>query len=75
MIAVGYVVALFWAVLPLVGFGNYGFEPYGLSCTLDWVAKDRGKLLKKIISEVCLLMAYLCPCECVRNGWVVLAKI
>ncbi|CAL8290161.1 unnamed protein product [Merluccius merluccius] len=27
---------LFWASLPVFGFGSYGPEPYGTSCTIDW---------------------------------------
>ncbi|XP_055088026.1 opsin 8, group member b [Periophthalmus magnuspinnatus] len=28
--------ALLWAVLPLMGWGRYGPEPFGLSCSLAW---------------------------------------
>lgn len=28
--------ALLWAVFPLLGWGRYGPEPFGLSCTLAW---------------------------------------
>lgn len=28
--------ALLWAVFPLIGWGAYGPEPFGLSCTLAW---------------------------------------
>ncbi|ESP00148.1 hypothetical protein LOTGIDRAFT_173452 [Lottia gigantea] len=28
--------ALFWATLPLVGWGGYNLEPYKTSCSLDW---------------------------------------
>ncbi|KAJ0061200.1 hypothetical protein NL108_013315 [Boleophthalmus pectinirostris] len=28
--------ALLWAVLPLLGWGRYGPEPFGLSCSLAW---------------------------------------
>jgi len=41
-IAWGYIFALVWALPPLIGAGNYGPEPYNLSCTLDWIAKDLG---------------------------------
>ncbi|XP_034410244.1 opsin 9 [Cyclopterus lumpus] len=27
---------LFWALLPAFGFGSYGPEPYGTSCTINW---------------------------------------
>ncbi|RXM36744.1 Opsin-5 [Acipenser ruthenus] len=25
-----------WAILPVLGFGSYGPEPFGISCTIDW---------------------------------------
>ncbi|XP_050995214.1 opsin 8, group member b [Labeo rohita] len=28
--------ALLWALFPLIGWGKYGPEPFGLSCTLAW---------------------------------------
>ncbi|XP_061900915.1 opsin 8, group member b [Entelurus aequoreus] len=28
--------ALLWALLPILGWGRYGPEPFGLSCTLAW---------------------------------------
>ncbi|KAM4694916.1 opsin-5-like [Discoglossus pictus] len=28
--------ALLWAVLPLLGWGHYGPEPFGTSCTIAW---------------------------------------
>lgn len=31
-----WVYTLFWAFLPVFGFGNYGPEPYGTSCTISW---------------------------------------
>uniref|UniRef100_A0A3B4YQT4 Opsin 9 n=1 Tax=Seriola lalandi dorsalis TaxID=1841481 RepID=A0A3B4YQT4_SERLL len=35
-IALVWVYTLFWASLPALGFGSYGPEPYGTSCTIDW---------------------------------------
>uniref|UniRef100_A0A3B5AW62 Opsin-5-like n=1 Tax=Stegastes partitus TaxID=144197 RepID=A0A3B5AW62_9TELE len=35
-IALVWVYIVFWASLPAVGFGSYGPEPYGLSCTINW---------------------------------------
>ncbi|XP_039973338.1 opsin 9 [Xiphias gladius] len=35
-IAVVWVYTLFWASLPAFGFGSYGPEPYGTSCTINW---------------------------------------
>ena len=27
---------LFWASLPVIGFGKYGPELFGTSCTIEW---------------------------------------
>ncbi|XP_076593522.1 opsin 9 [Chaetodon auriga] len=35
-IALMWVYTLFWALLPAFGFGSYGPEPYGTSCTINW---------------------------------------
>ncbi|XP_028281095.1 opsin 9 [Parambassis ranga] len=35
-IAVVWLYTLFWAFLPAFGFGSYGPEPYGISCTINW---------------------------------------
>ncbi|XP_074539381.1 opsin 9 [Halichoeres trimaculatus] len=31
-----WVYILFWALLPAFGFGSYGAEPFGTSCTINW---------------------------------------
>lgn len=31
-----WVYTFFWAFLPTFGFGTYGPEPYGTSCTINW---------------------------------------
>lgn len=36
MLASTWLYALLWAVFPLIGWGAYGPEPFGLSCTLAW---------------------------------------
>ncbi|KAM9782913.1 LOW QUALITY PROTEIN: opsin 9 [Neosynchiropus ocellatus] len=35
-IALVWIWTILWAVLPVVGFGSYGPEPYGTSCTINW---------------------------------------
>lgn len=37
-----YSVAFLWAILPLFKVGEYSFEPFGLSCTLNWLAVSTG---------------------------------
>ncbi|XP_030628011.1 opsin 8, group member b [Chanos chanos] len=36
LVAGTWLYALLWALLPLLGWGRYGPEPFGLSCTLAW---------------------------------------
>ncbi|XP_063054347.1 pinopsin-like [Engraulis encrasicolus] len=31
-----WVYTLFWSLLPMLGFGSYGPEPYATSCTINW---------------------------------------
>ncbi|CAL8080132.1 unnamed protein product [Orchesella dallaii] len=64
----GYIFGLVWAVPPLIGFGNYGFEPYGLSCTLDWVARDNAsRVYIMLVTIFCvfipLFLILFCYCR------------
>ncbi|XP_055042864.2 opsin 8, group member b [Misgurnus anguillicaudatus] len=36
LVAGTWLYALLWALFPLMGWGKYGPEPFGLSCTLAW---------------------------------------
>ncbi|XP_051954486.1 opsin-5-like [Xyrauchen texanus] len=36
LVATTWLYGLLWALFPLVGWGKYGPEPFGLSCTLAW---------------------------------------
>nr|QKY89036.1 Peropsin [Chiton tuberculatus]QKY89037.1 Peropsin [Chiton marmoratus] len=40
MILLGWLNALFWAAMPLLGWCRYSIEPSGTSCTLDWQVID-----------------------------------
>uniref|UniRef100_A0A8C2JN89 Opsin 9 n=1 Tax=Cyprinus carpio TaxID=7962 RepID=A0A8C2JN89_CYPCA len=35
-VALVWIYTLFWASLPVIGFGSYGPEPFGTSCTINW---------------------------------------
>ncbi|CAL8080116.1 unnamed protein product [Orchesella dallaii] len=68
MIGWGYLFALVWALPPLIGFGSYGLEPYGLSCTLDWIAQDIASRIYMILVTIfCvflpLLIILFCYCR------------
>ncbi|KAI7800201.1 opsin 8, group member b [Triplophysa rosa] len=36
LVAGSWLYTLLWALFPLIGWGKYGPEPFGLSCTLAW---------------------------------------
>lgn len=36
LVATTWLYALLWAIFPLIGWGKYGPESFGLSCTLAW---------------------------------------
>ncbi|XP_010221965.1 PREDICTED: opsin-5 [Tinamus guttatus] len=36
VITVIWLYSLLWAILPLIGWGYYGPEPFGISCTIAW---------------------------------------
>nr|QKY89038.1 Peropsin [Chaetopleura apiculata] len=40
MILLGWLNALFWAAMPLLGWCRYFIEPSGTSCTIDWQIVD-----------------------------------
>ncbi|PIK54405.1 putative rhodopsin, G0-coupled-like [Apostichopus japonicus] len=31
--------AFFWAVTPLIGWSKYDYEPFGTSCSIDWISR------------------------------------
>ncbi|KAI2655496.1 Opsin-5 [Labeo rohita] len=35
-VALVWIYTIFWALLPVFGFGSYGPEPFGTSCTINW---------------------------------------
>uniref|UniRef100_A0A3B4UE57 Opsin 9 n=1 Tax=Seriola dumerili TaxID=41447 RepID=A0A3B4UE57_SERDU len=55
-IALVWVYTLFWASLPALGFGSYGPEPYGTSCTIDWRMRvsPKDRLYIFLILALCL---------------------
>ncbi|KAM4633753.1 opsin 8, group member b [Polymixia lowei] len=44
--------ALFWALFPILGWGRYGPEPFGLSCSLAW-GEMKGDGFSFVISIFC----------------------
>ncbi|XP_019896523.2 opsin 9 isoform X2 [Esox lucius] len=57
-IVLGWFYTLFWASLPLLGFGSYGPEPFGTSCTINWV---RSSLSDKAYVFLIMIMCFVLP--------------
>ncbi|XP_031708940.1 opsin 9 [Anarrhichthys ocellatus] len=51
---------LFWALLPAFGFGSYGPEPYGTSCTINWWSM-RSSLIDRIYIFLILILCFGFP--------------
>ena len=45
-LAVIYANSAIWSIGPILGWGSYGLEPYGTSCTLDWKVCKKQTLKK-----------------------------
>ncbi|KAJ0061150.1 hypothetical protein NL108_008832, partial [Boleophthalmus pectinirostris] len=50
-----------WAVLPLVGWGSYGPEPFGLACSVDWTGYGESLNHSTFILVLSVLCTFL-PC-------------
>uniref|UniRef100_A0A8C7S6W9 Opsin 9 n=1 Tax=Oncorhynchus mykiss TaxID=8022 RepID=A0A8C7S6W9_ONCMY len=52
--------SLFWASLPVFGFGSYGPEPFGTSCTINWWGM-RSSLIDRLYILLILIMCFFLP--------------
>ncbi|KAM9353488.1 opsin 9 [Symphorus nematophorus] len=59
-IALLWVYTCFWALLPALGFGSYGPEPYGISCTINWW-RMRSSLNDRIYTFLILTLCFGFP--------------
>ncbi|XP_074508535.1 opsin 9 [Sebastes fasciatus] len=59
-LALVWVYTLFWALLPAFGFGSYGPEPYGTSCTINWW-RMRSSLNDRIYILLILVLCFGIP--------------
>ncbi|XP_051262060.1 opsin 9 isoform X2 [Dicentrarchus labrax] len=50
----------FWATMPAFGFGSYGPEPYGISCTINWWSM-RSSLNDRIYIFLILILCFGLP--------------
>ncbi|XP_034006701.1 opsin 8, group member a [Trematomus bernacchii] len=50
-----------WAVLPLMGWGSYGPEPFGISCSIDWTGYGMSLNHSTFIIAMSVLCTFV-PC-------------
>ncbi|RXN23266.1 opsin-5-like protein [Labeo rohita] len=60
-IGVIWLYSLLWAVFPLLGWGGYGPEPYGLACSVDWAGYQHSLNGSSFIMALAILCT-LIPC-------------
>lgn len=60
-IGVIWLYSLLWAVFPLLGWGGYGPEPYGLACSVDWAEYQHSLNGSSFIMSLAILCT-LIPC-------------
>ncbi|XP_049439687.1 opsin 9 [Epinephelus fuscoguttatus] len=68
-IALVWVYTLFWALLPVFGFGSYGPEPYGTSCTINWW-RMRSSLNDRIYIFLILVLCFGFPTLTIITSYV-----
>ncbi|XP_059145654.1 opsin-5-like, partial [Physella acuta] len=52
--------SLFWAVCPILGWGEYGPEPYRTSCTLIWDEPDKSFVTASFVGCLAIPAAIMC---------------
>ncbi|XP_026197604.1 opsin 8, group member a [Anabas testudineus] len=50
-----------WALFPLLGWGSYGPEPFGLACSIDWTGYGQSVNHSTFIMTLSILCTFL-PC-------------
>ncbi|XP_031143869.1 opsin 8, group member a [Sander lucioperca] len=53
--------SILWALLPLMGWGSYGPEPFGLACSIDWTGYGESLNHTSFIMALSVLCTFL-PC-------------
>ncbi|KAM8825931.1 opsin 8, group member a [Synchiropus picturatus] len=56
-----WIYAFLWALLPLLGWGSYGPEPFGLACSVDWTGYSESINHSTFIIALSILCTFL-PC-------------
>uniref|UniRef100_A0A3B1JPK2 Opsin 8, group member a n=1 Tax=Astyanax mexicanus TaxID=7994 RepID=A0A3B1JPK2_ASTMX len=60
-IALIWLYSLLWAVFPLLGWGGYGPEPFGLACSVDWAGYQHSLNGSTFIMALAILCTII-PC-------------
>ncbi|XP_072552848.1 opsin 8, group member a [Salminus brasiliensis] len=61
LIAFIWLYSLLWAVFPLLGWGGYGPEPFGLACSVDWAGYQHSLNGSTFIMSLAVLCTII-PC-------------
>ncbi|XP_076016226.1 opsin 8, group member a [Genypterus blacodes] len=48
-----------WALLPLMGWGSYGPEPFGLACSVDWIGYQQSLNHSTFIMTLSVLCTFI----------------
>ncbi|CAI9724246.1 retinochrome-like isoform X1 [Octopus vulgaris] len=76
LIAAMYSVGTFWAVMPLLGWGEYGLEPTGTSCTISYInATDSFQSLIMSMVIVTYSFPIVVSCYAVSKAWTALGNM
>ncbi|XP_023223955.1 visual pigment-like receptor peropsin isoform X1 [Centruroides sculpturatus] len=71
MIIVIWIYALFWSVMPLLGWGRYNLEPSLTTCTIDWRHNDTS--YKSFLSTY-FIFGYVIPCIIIATSYFIATK-
>ncbi|KAL1254056.1 hypothetical protein QQF64_016285 [Cirrhinus molitorella] len=72
LIGVIWLYSLLWAVFPLLGWGGYGPEPYGLACSVDWAGYQHSLNGSSFIMALAILCT-LIPCAVILFSYTGIA--
>ncbi|KAF7641914.1 hypothetical protein LDENG_00268320 [Lucifuga dentata] len=61
LIACAWVYALLFACSPLAHWGEYGAEPYGTACCIDWRLSNQ-RIMARSYTVVLFAFCYILPC-------------
>ena len=61
--------ALLWAACPLLGWGGYGPEPYGMACSVDWAGYQNSLNDSTFIMALAVLCTIL-PCVAIVSSYL-----